>query len=267
MSLRGASADAQAGLRTKLDAAAGATVATVGEDLIGVAAVFRAEPGLRRVATDQSTDAAAKSGLIRQLFDGKISAEGLDLVAEAVSLRWTAGRDLADVLENLGVVAVAKSVEADAARLADELFTVTQLVDANTDLRSALSDPARTEQDKAALLHGLLDGKALPATVRLTVLALNGSHRTVVAALTEYQKVVAAVRGEGVAKVRVARDLTDADRQRLQDALSRQYGRPVHLNVSVEPELVGGMRVEIGDDVIDGSVVSRLDDARRRLAG
>ena len=49
--------------------------------------------------------------------------------------------------------------------------------------------------------------------------------------------------------------------------LARQYDRPVHLNVVVDPEVIGGIRVEIGDDVIDGTVSSRLDEARRRLAG
>lgn len=267
MVLRGASADAQAGLRALVDAATGADLATLGEDLLGAAAVFRAEPGLRRLATDQSIDASAKAGLVRQVFDGKVSALGLDVVADAVVRRWTATRDLADVLENLGVVAVVKSAGGDSARLADELFAIAQLVDGNADLRGALSDPARSVSDKASLLRGLLEGKALAATQRLAALALNGSHRTVVVALGEYQKIAAAVKEESVAKVRVARDLSDTERGRLQSALTSQYGRPVHLNVSVEPDLVGGMRVEIGDDVIDGSMVSRIDDARRRLAG
>ncbi len=72
-------------------------------------------------------------------------------------------------------------------------------------LRDALSDPARTIQDKSALLHGLLDGKALPATVSLAARSLSGTHRTVVAALNEYQKIAAEVHGQGVATVRVAR--------------------------------------------------------------
>ncbi len=67
--------------------------------------------------------------------------------------------------------------------------------------------------------------------------------------------------------MRVARELPDGDLQRLQGALARQYDRPVQLNVVVDPEVVGGVKVEIGDDVIDGTVASRLDDARRRLAG
>lgn len=267
MSLRGASADAQVALRQKLDAVAGSDLAGVAEDLFGVAAVFRAEPGLRRVATDQSVDASAKSGLLRQVFDGKVSAAGLDVVADAAERRWTATRDLADVLEDLGVVALVKSTNEDAGRLSDELFIVAELVNSDSDLRNALSDPARTAGDKSALLRGLLDGKALPATVRLTELALNGSHRTVVAALTEYQKVAAAVQEESVARVHVAQPLAEAERQRLVDALTRQYGRSIHLNVVVEPGVIGGIRVEIGDDVIDGSVSSRLDDARRRLAG
>ncbi len=41
----------------------------------------------------------------------------------------------------------------------------------------------------------------------------------------------------------------------------------MHLNLVVDPTIIGGMRVEIGDDVIDGTVSSKLDEARRRLAG
>ena len=73
--------------------------------------------------------------------------------------------------------------------------------------------------------------------------------------------------GQGVATVRVAHELTEADRDRLAAALQRQYDRPVHLNVLVDPEVLGGIRVEIGDDVIDGTVAARLADARRLLAG
>lgn len=266
MVLRGASAEARGGLREKVDGNAG-DLFVLGDDLLGAAAVFRAEPGLRRVATDHAIDGSAKAGLAREVFAGKLSDAGLDLVADAVGRRWTVSRDLADTLEEIGVIAIVKSAGDNSARLADELFAVSQLVNEHADLRAALSDPARSAADKGALLSGLLDGKALDATKRLAVLSLNGSHRTVAVALDAYQKLAASVRDESVAKVRVAQDLSAADRVRLQNALSAQYGRPVHLNVSVEPGLIGGMRVEIGDDVIDGSVSSRLDDARRKLAG
>jgi len=113
----------------------------------------------------------------------------------------------------------------------------------------------------------LLDGKALPATVTLAKQALAGTYRTVTAALATYREVTAEVRGEAVATVRVARALSDADQKRLAEVLGRQYATTVHLNVVVDPDVIGGVRVEIGDEVIDGTIASRLDDARRRLVG
>ncbi|HSF38110.1 MAG TPA: F0F1 ATP synthase subunit delta [Nocardioides sp.] len=263
--MRGASADAYA-------ATAGALTGTgdagaVGRDLFGVADLLRAEPALRRVATDASIAGDAKAGLLRQVLSGKVSDLALAVVTIAVAQRWTASRDLADALERLGVVSVAQSAGGDAGRLEDELFAFGQVVQDNPELRDALSDPARSRDDKSRLLADLLGDKVLPATVALVQQALSGSYRTVGVALADYQKIASDVRGQGVATVRVARPLADADRQRLAEALSRTYGREIHLNVVVDPEVIGGIRVETGDDVIDGSVASRLDEARRRLAG
>jgi F-type H+-transporting ATPase subunit delta len=263
--MRGASADAYAAAASALPGSG--DLGKVAQDLFGVADLIRSEPGLRRVATDVSVDAEAKAGLVRGVLSGKVSPEALDIVATAVSQRWTAGRDLGDALEQLGVVAAVRSTGSDVTRLEDEIFAVGRLVQANPELRDALSDPARSRADKAGLINGLLGDKVLPATAALVQQSLSGSHRTVSVALASYQKLAAEVRGQGVATVRVARPLADAERQRLADALSRTYGREVHLNVIVDPEVIGGIRVEIGDDVIDGTVSSRLDDAGRKLAG
>jgi F-type H+-transporting ATPase subunit delta len=239
----------------------------VGQDLFAVADLLRSEPSLRRVATDVSVPGDAKAALLTQVLSGKVSSDALTVATTAVSQRWTASRDLADALENLGVVAVVRSAGSEGSRLEDELFAVSQLLKDNPELRHAFSDPARSREDKAGLVRNLLGDKVLPATTTLVEQSLSGSHRTVGAALAEYQKVAADARGQGVATVRVARPLTDADRQRLADVLARTYGREIHLNVVVDPEVIGGIRVEIGDDVIDGTVASRLDDARRKLAG
>ncbi len=265
--LRGPSADALAALSEKLAATGESEAAQLGEDLFGVAAVLRGEPGLRRVATDVATDSAAKSGLLRQILDGKVGAPALDLVTDAVERRWTRTRDLADALEHLAVVAVVTSAGADGQRLSDELFAVGQLIDAQHDLRTALSDPARSVSDKGQLVRDVLGDKTLPATLRLLEQALVGSHRSVTAAIEEYQRIAAEAHGQRVAEVRVAQGLSDSEVDRLQAALSNQYGRTVHLNIVVDPEIIGGMRVQIGDDVIDGTVSGRIDDARRRLAG
>ncbi len=271
MHTRGPSAEALAGLRDRLDTAL-AEVGTrkagqVGDELFSLASLVRTTPSLRRVLTDVSVDGSAKESLLRELFQGKVDELSLDLAANAVTRRWTSTRDLADTLEHLAEVAVVRSSGDNADRVVDELFAVSRAINDNPDLRSALSDPARSVDDKSRLIDGLLGTKALAATVTLVKQSFSASYRSVGVALEEYQKVAAAIRNERVARVRVARELTDADRTRLQSALSRQYGRNVHLNVVVEPELLGGIRVEIGDDVIDGTVDARLDEARRKLAG
>lgn len=267
--MRGASADALAALTSELESRlqGGADASRIGDDLFTVSSLLRSEPALRRIATDASIDGSAKGGLVTEIFGGKVDQVSLDLIVTATGRRWTVSRDLADALEHLGEVSVVRSAGDESSRLADELFGVAQAVNDNPGLRDALSDPARSVDDKAALVGSLLEGKALPATVTLAQQSLAGTYRTVATALANYQQVAATVHGERVATVRVAHPLSDAERQRLSDALSRQYDRQIHLNVVVDPDVLGGIRVEIGDDVIDGTVANRLDDARRKLAG
>jgi F-type H+-transporting ATPase subunit delta len=239
------------------------------DDLFGVADVLRREPTLRRTLTDASIPAEPKANLVRQVFGDALAPASLDLVATAVGLRWTSPRDLADALEHVGVVSVVLAAEehGQADALEDELFAFGRLVADNPELRDALSDPARSVGEKQALVRDLLEGRATPATLRLAQQAVVGSHRTVALAIEAYQKIAAEHRQRRVATVRVARPLDQDDSRRLAAALQQQYGRPVHLNVMIDPDVIGGMRVEIGDDVIDGTVASRLDEARRKLAG
>lgn len=267
VSFRTASADAVAALTDQVGGVAEASAATVARDLFAAAEAVRGEASLRRVVTDQSVPAQARAGLVGDLFQGKVDGISLDLLRDAAGRRWTRTRDFADALEQLGVVAAVRSTGTQGDTLVDQLFAVRRLVTDNSDLRNALSDPVRSSADKGSLVESLLADKALPATVQLVKQALSGSYRTVVAALEDYERTAAQVQGEGVATVHVARPLPAADQERLAAALTRQYGRPVHLNIVIDPEVLGGLRVEIGDDVIDGTVVSRLDDARRKIAG
>ncbi|MCA1982351.1 F0F1 ATP synthase subunit delta [Nocardioides nematodiphilus] len=271
MDVRGASADAVASLTSELETTVSGSegvAAEIASSLFSASQTLRAEGTLRRFLTDQAVAEQAKSGLVQQIFGGKLAAGALTIVISAVTRRWTHGGDLPAALEHLSEIAVVRSAgSGDAKRLSDELFGLRQLVQDNAELRDALSDPSRSVADKSALLDSLLGGKVLAATATLAKQALAGTYRTVSVALNEYQKVAAAAYNEGVATVRVAKPLGDAETSRLAAALERQYGRPVHLNVLVDPAVVGGIKVEIGDDVIDGTVASRLDDARRLLAG
>lgn len=269
--MHGPSAESTATLSDQLGAAVddGADSTRVGEDLFAVAAVLRTQPGLRRVLTDVSLEADAKTGLVRGLLGDQLDDTSMDLVTKGSTLRWAATRDLGDALEQLGVMAVVRSADSDdeGDRLEDELFAFGQLISDNPSLRDALSDPARSVEDKRGLVRGLLDGKASAATVRLAEQSVTGSHRTVAVAMNEYKKVASEVHSRRVATVRVAHELAEGELRRLAGGLEARYGRKVHLNVLVDPRVLGGVRVEIGDDVIDGTMASRLDTARRRLAG
>ena len=265
--LRGASAEARAELAKKVGTSRTLEdSATLGDQLLAVAGVLRTEPALRRVFTDASVEGDAKAGLAGNVFAGKLGDAALDLVKEAVQQRWTGSRDLAAVLEEIGIQALVRSAGAQAPKVSDELFAVAQVIDANPDLRGALSDPARNADDKAALLGTVLDGKVLPATLRLVGQALRGDQ-PVARSLVSIQRVAADVQNELLAVVHTARPLGTTEITRLTQALGKAYDATVHLHVVEEPDLIGGLRVEIGDDVIDGSVSAKLDNARRRIAG
>ena len=264
--LRGASAEARAELATKVGSGTLQDTATLGDELLAVAGVLRSEPALRRVFTDASVEGEAKAGLAASVFGGKVGDPTLALVKEAVQQRWTSSRDLAGVLEELGIQALVRSAGAQGPQVSDELFAVGQLIDANPDLRDALSDPARSPDDKAALLSSVLDGKVLDSTQRLVGQA-GRSSEPFGRALDTIQRVAADVQDELLAVVHTARPLGTTEITRLTQALGKAYAATVHLHVVEDKDLIGGLRVEIGDDVIDGSVSSKLDNARRRIAG
>lgn len=266
--MRGASASALAELGEKLGTARTlADAATIGEQLFGVARVLRDEVALRRIVTDSAVEGDAKASLVQTIFGSALDDGTQRVVTAAVQHRWTISRDLPDALENLGIVSLVRSAGKDADKVSDELFGVRQLVEANADLRAAVSDPARSAEDRNALLSGLLDGRTLPATAQLVAQAVSGAQGSVDTLLKGFQEVAAQARGKTAATVHTARELSADDQQRLSAALGKQYDTDVRLHVVVDPGLVGGLKVEIGDDVIDGTVVGRIDDARRVLAG
>ena len=269
--MQGSSGESLARLAEALGSAisGGADGATLADSLFAAADVLREQPALRRAATDPSSPAAAKSGLAKGLFAQHLDPQATDLVVDAVTMRWARSGDLAAALEQLAVIALVKAADAagEGDRLEGELFTFGRAVADNPALRDGLSDPARSVADKQALVRSLLEGRTSAGTLRLAQRAVTGVHLTVARALDDYSKVAAESRNRLVALVRAAHPLDQGELDRLSSVLSDQYDRPVHLNVVLDRSLLGGVRVEIGDQVIDGTISTRLDDARRRLVG
>jgi len=269
--MRGASRGSFVMAREQLTAAlAGrADPAVLGEELFAVTHLLDREPGVRRALTDATSPTAARSGLARRLLDGRVSGPTLDLVTGMADSRWSSPRDLADAAEELAVLATAAAAEGDGQLddLEDELFRFGRILSAEPALRSALSDPAPPDEAKRGLLDTLLAAKVTPAALRLITQAVTYPRgRSLEMTLDEYGRLAAAWRQRLIAVVRVASGLTEEQRGRLAAALSRTYGHDVHLNVVVDPGVVGGISVQIGYEFIDGSVASRLAQLRQRLA-
>lgn len=247
----------------------GADASRLADDLFGVVGVFREQPAFRRAATDPTTEFDARSAMVREVFGKHLSQAGTDLVASAAGMRWASSLDLVETLEKLGVVAVARAADAvgEGDRLESEMFSFGQLIGEHPELREALTDRTRSVADKQALLRSLLEGKATSGTVRLAEQAATGSYSTVRQAFEDYARIATESRGRLVARVTVAHPLTDEHHDRLAASLQRHYGKPVHLDVVVDPQAIGGIQVEIGDELIDGTIATRLGDAGRRLAG
>jgi F-type H+-transporting ATPase subunit delta len=267
---RAAVAAGQERLEALLTGSAGTDSATVGEELFAVTDVLAANPGLRRALTDPSRDGESKAGLVGRLFGGRLGDATVDLLSGLVRDRWAQAGDLVDAVERYAVAAVLAGAER-AGRLdnvEDELFRFARTIAGDQGLRDAFSARTEGRERKGELVRTLLGRRAAPETVRLAVQAATTPRglRTE-QVLENYVEAAAQRRRQLVAHVVAAVPLTEQQRSRLAAALQRQYGRPIRLNVDVDPEVVGGIRVEVGSEVLDGTVASRLDDARRRLAG
>lgn len=253
------------------DAVAGdrSAAAELSEELFAVAGLLDGEPGLRRALADATRPEGARTGLARGLLGGRVSRPALDLVVGLVTSRWSRPGDLPDAAERLAVLATAAAAEADGHLddLEDELFRFGRIVAREPELRSALSNPRVAAEGKQSLLDSLLRGRVTPAALRLITHAAGRPRgRSLDESLEVYARLAAGWRRRLIAVVRVAAALTGQQRGRLAAALSAAYDRDVHLNVVLDPSVVGGMSVQIGDDFIDGSVASRLTALRRRLA-
>jgi F-type H+-transporting ATPase subunit delta len=269
--MRGVSSDSQAEVIRRVEGAIGdgTDAAALGSDLFSVVSLLAAEGGLRRSVTDPSTPAEVRTSVVRGLLEGKLGGPAVDVVSAAAGLRWSRPRDLGDTLEHAGVLAqvIAAEQAGQSDELEDELFRFDRLVAGDPALRDALTSRTSPTPAKQSLVRSLLEGRASAPTTRLAEQAVTGRHRSFGAAVEYYIKIAADRRDRFVATVRSAKPLSDSERGRLADVLRNQYGRQVHLNMVVDPDVLGGLRVEIGDEVIDGTVATRLDEARRRLAG
>lgn len=225
---------------------------------------------LRRALSDPSRDAWPKRELAQRVFAGRVSPQAMRVLEATVSGRWSHDRDLVDALERLGWDAIFSVAEREGNldQIEEELFHWERVVSADQNLREALRQADAPLETRLALVQQLLGSRALPDTVWLAQRPIhNPRGRRYVATLWRQLKLAAQRRHQITAIVTSAIELDDAQKDRISAALSKIYGRSVFVTTIVDPVIVGGLHIRVGDEVVDGTVIRRLEDARRGLVG
>lgn len=250
--------------------AGGSQAAQYGEDLFAVVSALDTSAALRRALTEPNREGEAKAALLTSVFEGKVSGEVVDLLAGMARSRWSAEQDYADAAEQLAITALLASVESrdKLASLEEDIFQITRTLADNRDLRLALANRDRSAQDRVELLRSVFANRVEPETFTLVARTVGSLRsKSVTAGLLQVSELAAARRRRLLATVTAAVPLTEAQQVRLADMLSRAYGRTMEVNLAVDPTVVGGLRIQVGDELVDGTMVTRVEEARRRIAG
>lgn len=271
--LGGSSRQSLVAARAKLDAAVkGATAdsaAKLSSELFLAAEVLASNVPLRRAFADMSRDAASKETLVKDLFGKTLGSAALTVLTDVATLRWSAGGDIVHVLEQLAIEAegTAANINGELDRVEDELFEISRVIAENFELRKALVGPGTTSA-KSTLVSDVLGKRASESTVRLAaalVTSLRG--RSIEAGFADYLSALANRRNRLIANVRVAVAITDTQKVRLAQAIEKQVGQPIRVNIQVDTTIIGGVSVKFADELVDGSISNRLAGAGRALVG
>lgn len=245
---------------SRLDAVAG--------DLAGFARLVAAEPRLRSALLDPGVPAEARRGLLEDLGKGRLDEAAVTLLANLAGYQRVRPGELAGLLGELAADATFRAAEhaEELDRVEDDLFRFGTVVARTPALRSALTDPGLPLDNKHALVDDLLKGKAAERSRALIELALDlGEGRDLDRACLELAELAAARRNRVVAEVVTVVPLDDERRRRLTEVLSGITGKPVELRATIDESIIGSVVVRIGDEVFDGSVRNRLEQAKEAL--
>ncbi|MBR7837315.1 F0F1 ATP synthase subunit delta [Actinospica durhamensis] len=269
--MRGASRESLAAAHESLAALTSVPttdVTALSDDLAAISALLGSEVSLRRLLTDPGRPGEQRASLVTDLLAGKVGGSTVDLVAGVVRSRWSQPRDLAEAIDELSVEAELALAERAGSldAVEDDLFRFGRILASEPELAVGLSERTPVQQ-RTGLVDSLLAGKANPSAVRLIHRVV--AHPRGASVLTGVERlgaIAASHRERITALVTAVVPLTEAQRERLTAILARGYGKQIRLNVELDPALIGGMTIRIGDDIIDGSLVARLSEASRGFA-
>lgn len=249
--------------------AAGTEGLRLADELFAAVDTLDRSGSLLRALTDPARDSADKADLAASLF-AKYDPRVVTVIKDLVSARWATGADLSTSLEDAGILALLASAQSLGvlSTVEEELFLVERQLVANRSLLSALGDRAALAEGRVGVLRDVLQGKVNAVTYALVARKVGAPRGArLLGAVQGLVKAAATRRALMVVSVTAAVELSVEQRERIASILKDAYGHDMQVNVAVDPEVLGGIKIQVGSEVVDGTVVSRLADARRRLVG
>lgn len=249
--------------------AIGESAIGLGAELFAVTDALDGSGALRRALTDPSRESADKRQLVRDVLAEGFNPQTVTVVAEAASRHWSRAGDLADAIETLGVHAILADAEHNGLleQIGNELFLASRALIGTAAVREALMDPRGDVKSREDLLAALFAGKVDSRTLTLMRRASGtprGAH--LVPALQRFSDLAAQRRKRRVAHVTARTQLAQAQLDRISALLENAYGQKIQVDLSIDPNILGGLRIQVGPDVVDSTVLSRLAEVRRKIA-
>ena len=224
---------------------------------------------MRRALADPSTPPEARANLATTLLQNKIFSSAIGVVQTTVRERWSSPWDLVDSIEQIADDILLYDAEAAGSlgEIEDELFRFERILEAEPQLTTLLDSAAQPTDRRVELLRTLVSTKVTPTAMLLLEHAIrSGRRRGITAAISRLLEDAAARQDRSIARVISATTFTAAQERRLSDVLSENYRSGISVPPTTEPAVRGGLMIRIGDEVIDGTVSTRLALARNALA-
>lgn len=240
----------------------------IGDGLLGVSGVLAENVNLRKTLVDVAVAPETKQSTLNAVFGTRVDDAALQIVVRAANRRFARAQDFVTAVETAGVTAIAAAAQAEGTlgQVEEEVFRFTRLLVSDHELDGAFESPAPTTA-KRELVSTLLASRVSEYTLTLIHYAVSHPRgKRVSETLENFSQVLAFRQQRAVADVTVAHPLTQEQEERLARALSASYGRELVLNVHIDPNVVGGVRVQVGDEVTSSTIADRIADVRRRLA-
>lgn len=246
-------------------------LSTLADELASTARLLDREIVVTRYLSQPTDDPGPKIRLVERLMSDQVTDPTLEVLRAAVTERWSANSDLVDAIEHVARQALLLQAEraGKVDEVEDQLFRFSRILEAQPRLTLLLGNEAAPAEGRVELLRDVLEnasGRVNPVVVALlsqTIELLRDEPAD--EAVRELAEVAVARRGEVVAHVSAAADLSDEQHTRLTEVLSRIYSHQVKVQLQVDPKLLGGLRIVVGEEVIDGTLSSRLATARSHL--